>query len=278
MKKEKDTTKTADKPAQKKGARIALKIANVLINILIVAVLIVSVLIATLALTSKANGGVPSIFGYSFHTIMSPSMEGGNENYGGGDYHVGDLVIGKATKGNTNEVFEVGDIIVYTTQKDDTPDGVEMIAHRVVKREDLGNGLFEYTTKGDNNDIEDAVAHTAADIVAVTYDHDYDGKVLRGFGNVLNFLRSPSGFFLVVLLPMIIFFLYAIVRVVLNALNYKKTKASEDKEDIEREKQAAIDAAVKAALAAVGKSEDAPAEGTPAEEAVEDTAEETPAE
>ena len=265
MKKEKTTNTN---PEQKKGAKIAMKIVNIFINTLIIVVLLMSILIATLALTSKSNNGVPSIFGYSFHTIMSPSMEGGSDVYEGGDYRVGDLVIGKATNGNPNEVYEVGDIVVYTTQNDNLPDGVEMICHRVIARDQQDDGSYLYTTKGDNNDEEDQAKHGAADIVAVCYDHSYKGAVWRGFGNVLNYLRTSQGFFLVVLLPMIIFFLYEILRVVMNALNYKKAKSVEDKADAEREKQEAVDAAVKAALAAVGKT----ADDVPAADAFDDAA------
>ena len=265
MKKEKTTNTN---PEQKKGAKIAMKIVNIFINTLIIVVLLKSILIATLALTSKSNNGVPSVFGYSFHTIMSPSMEGGSDVYEGGDYRVGDLVIGKATNGNPNEVYEVGDIVVYTTQNDNLPDGVEMICHRVIARDQQDDGSYLYTTKGDNTDEVDQTKHGAADIVAVCYDHSYKGAVWRGFGNVLNYLRTSQGFFLVVLLPMIIFFLYEILRVVMNALNYKKAKSVEDKADAEREKQEAVDAAVKAALAAVGKT----ADDVPAADASDDAA------
>lgn len=286
--KKKDITPATEnaKPEQKKGAKIALKIVNIVINTLIVCVLIVSIVIATLALTSKANDGVPSIFGYSFHTIMSPSMVGGSDQYQGGNYNVGDLVIGKTTGKNPNEVYEIGDIVVFTTKNDNTPDGVEMICHRVIAREKTNAGVYIYTTQGDNNPEPDGATHTAADIVAVCYDHSYNGAVWSGFGYALNYIRTSQGFFLVVLLPMIIFFLYEILRVVMNALSYKKSKAAEDKEDVEREKQAAVDAAVKAALAAVGKTEDdvqsaapdAPADDTPADsDAPADTADEAPA-
>ena len=274
--KEKEKTQIENKPEKSKGAKIAMKIVNIVINILIVVVLLTSILVATLALSSKANNGVPSIFGYSFHTIQSPSMEGGSDKYEGGDYYVGDLVIGKATNCNPKEVFEVGDIVVYTTQNDDTPDGVNMICHRVIEREQDDNGTFFYITKGDNSSLEDPDPHTAAEIVSVCYSHDYQGAVWKGFGNFLDYIRTPQGFFLVVLLPMIIFFLYEIVRVVMNALVYKKTKAQDQKEDAEREKQEAVDAAVKAALEAVGKG-DAPAEKDAAP-ADEDDADAAPAE
>ena len=245
--------------------KVVKKIGNVIINILIVMVLLVSVVIAALALTSKANGGVPSILGYSFHTIQTQSMEGGSEDFDGGDYLVGDLVIGKVTNSNPNEVYEVGDIVVYTKENEDAPNGVMMIVHRVIKREEVG-GAFAYVTKGDNNDIADDGQRSASDIVAVCYDRDYQGAVIKGFGSALDFIRTPTGFFFVVLVPMIIFFLYEIIRVVMNTLNYKKAKSEEEKENAEKEKQEAVQAAVAAALAAVKNEDEPKAEPAPAAE------------
>ena len=241
-----------EKNNESKGKKIVMTIFNTFINVLIVLVLVVSLVVATLALTSKANNGVPSILGYSFHTIQTKSMEGGNPQYEGGSYDVGDLVIGKTTGGNPNEVYEVGDIVVYTTGDDD----IAMVVHRIIEVEDVGGGVLAYTTKGDNNDIPDSLAHTADQIVAVTYDHNFHGSVIKGVGKVLDFIRTGQGFFFVVLLPMIIFFLYEIVRVVLNAVNYRNAKTMEEIENSKEDQQAAIDAAVAAALAAMNKSGD----------------------
>lgn len=47
-------------------------------------------------------------------------------------------------------------------------------------------------------------------------------------GNFLSFIRTQLGFFLCVLLPMIIFFVYEAVRVVLNLLAYNKEKTLEE--------------------------------------------------
>ena len=245
---------------QSKGKRIAKAILNTVINVLIVLVLITSVVVATLALTSKANNGVPSIFGFSFHTIQTGSMKGGNKNYEGGNYEPGDLVIGKVTNASPNDVYEVGDIVVYTLKDEEAPNGVRMITHRVVEREKNESGYYYYITKGDNNSLEDTGERYGSDIVAVCYDSDYHGAVLKGVGGAMDYIRTPGGFFVVVLIPMIIFFLYEIIRVVLNTMNYKKSKAAEDKESAEREKQEAVDAAVKAALEAQKNAQsDAPA-------------------
>ena len=269
--KKKEETKN-NKPDQKKGAKIAKTIINVIINIMIVVVLLISILVATLALTSKANDGVSNIFGYTFHTIMTDSMEGGSDKYEGGSYNVGDLVIGKATDGNVHEVYEVGDIVVFKTADPDKP----LIAHRIVQIGENENGVRTYTTKGDNAPAIDPTPLVASSIYAVCYDHDYHGAVLRGVGGIINKLNTSEGFFFFILLPMIIFFLYEIIRVVLNAVDFRNSKAKEEREQSDEDRKAEIDAAVKAALEAAGVGQSAktepvnsaPAEDTaPAEEA-----------
>lgn len=281
---------TKSKAPESKGIKVVKAIFNTIINVLIVIVLITSLLVAILALTSRANSGVASIFGYSFHTIQTSSMQGGSDEYEGGDYDPGDLVIGKATNNDADAVYEIGDIVVYSAGEDEnTPDRVSMIAHRIVAREEDSDGKYIYTTKGDNNPVEDDATHYAYSIVSVCYSDDYHGAVIKGVGRAMDYIRTGEGFFFVVLLPMIIFFMYEIVRVVLNTLNYKKAKSDEDKEAAEREKQEAVEAAVRAALDAreneakqaeeeAAAAEDDGAAEAQAAEAPAETPAETPAE
>ena len=56
----------------------------------------------------------------------------------------------------------------------------------------------------------------------------YTGTKIPGLGNVLSFIRTQLGFFLCILLPMIIFFIYEGIRVVINLLAYNKEKAIEE--------------------------------------------------
>lgn len=244
--------KTQQNETPSKGKRIVKTILNTIINILIVLVLLTSVLIAALSLSSKANNGVATIFGYSFHTIQTASMDGGNPKYPGGDYKVGDLVIGKE-KGASDRDYVAGDIISYRTQNDENQ--TVLICHRIIDVAD-DNGVKIYQTMGDANDAPDQYEKQDYlhnyDIASVCYDADYHGTVLKGWGKPLDFIRQPTGFFFVVLLPMIIFFMYEIVRVVLNAMSYKKSKEEESKENAEKEKDEAVKAAVAAALAANG--------------------------
>ena len=188
--------------------RILKKIFNVIIDILIVLLLAISVLVAALALASKAEG-VPSVLGYVPLSVQSDSMVP--------EFEKGDLIISKAVDDST--ALEKGDVITFKT----IIEGVDALnTHRIVDISETG-GVEFYTTKGDNNDIEDTepVARTA---VAAKW----DGIRLAGFGSAYDFLTSQFGFFLVILLPLIIFFLYEIIRFIKNLIEYNKEKALEE--------------------------------------------------
>ena len=188
--------------------QILKKVLNTIINILIVLLLAISVLVAALALASKAEG-VPSVLGYVPLSVQSDSMIP--------EFEKGDLIISKAVDDST--ALEKGDVITFKANIE----GVDTLnTHRIVD-ETTTDGYVFYTTKGDNNDIEDTepVARTA---VAAKW----DGIRLAGFGSAYDFLTSQFGFFLVILLPLIIFFLYEIIRFIKNLIEYNKEKALEE--------------------------------------------------
>lgn len=246
-------TKTQNK-TESKGMKIAKAIFNTIINILIVLVLITSLLIAVMALTSKATG-LSTIFGHTIQSVQSDSMKGGSpDGYGGGDYAKGDLIIGKATNANPNAVYKVGDIITYRYL--DSDGNSALLSHRIVDSYTDNDGNAFYQTWGDNREVSNVPDQAAkneyinsSSVVAINYSADYNGKVIKGLGNVLDYLRTQQGFFFVVLLPMIIFFMYALVRVIISASEYKKSKADDAKDE-------AVKAAVAAALAEKGVKQD----------------------
>lgn len=247
-------TKTQNKP-QSKWKRIGLKILNTVINIMIILVLIVSVLIAAMALTSKSNG-ISTVFGYTIQPIQSNSMLGGSpDGYPGGDFGQGDLMIAKATDFDSTAVYQLGDIVTFRAGSSISGDAM-LIAHRIVDVVVDENGNYSYQTQGDNREtspdpdqFETKDYLTASSIGSVFYSDSYQGTILKGWGSVLDFLQTQLGFFLVVLLPMIIFFMYELIRVVLNFNNYKKAKVDEEKE-------AAVKEAVAVALAGQQVDED----------------------
>lgn len=218
------------------------KIFNTIINILIIAVLVISVLVATLALTSKSSG-ISNILGNTIQVVVSDSMSGGNPDFEGGDFAKGDVIIGKVVKNEENpnpEEFEVGDIITYKGYLQNNEQlGEQLICHRIVAVDDI-KGMPVYQTQGDNRQIcpvpdqENITDYVFPEqIVAKFHTDDFDGKKLEGVGKVYEFINSQLGFFLCILLPMIIFFIYVLITVVINFVEYKKAK-----EDEEREKNA----------------------------------------
>ncbi len=219
------------------------KIFNTIIDIFIVLILVVSILVVVLSLTSKSSG-VPNVLGIAPLSVESYSMED--------TINKGDLIFCEVIEELQYE-FEVGDIVTFPI----TIDGVDTLnTHRIVEViED--DGITYYKTQGDNpktNPEPDEELQTSYTILA-----KYTGKKIPVVGNFLSFIRTQLGFFLCVLLPMIIFFIYEAIRVVMNLVAYNKEKAlAEAKEAVqsaeltEEQKQRAIEEY----LASLGQNSD----------------------
>jgi len=219
------------------------KIINTIVDVLIVLVLIVSILVVVLSLTSKSSG-VPNICGYAPLNVASYSMEP--------TINKGDLIFSKVTNDIDYE-YKVGDIVTFPIEID----GVQTLnTHRIIEIiED--DDITYYKTQGDNKDtnpIADEEMQTSSSIVAV-----YTGTKIPAIGNFFGFIRTQLGFFLCVLLPMILFFVYEAIRVIMNLLAYNKEKtlaeaqeAVQNAELTEEQKQRAIEEY----LASLGQNSD----------------------
>lgn len=217
------------------------KVINIVIDVLVVLILLVSGIILTLSLTSQETGS-PNLFGYTLNAIQTGSMEP--------QFYAGDLLIGKTT--DVGEDYNKGDIVFFeSSYKAD--DGVEykmVKCHRIIKIKD-DNGIKYYLTKGDNNSISDESTDgwlTDAKIVGIYETNDYQGMKLEGVGATIDFLQSFWGFFFVIVLPMILFFIYELIRVIRNVMAYTREKAivaakeaAENAELSEAQKQKAIE-------------------------------------
>lgn len=191
--------------------KIVKRVFNVFVDILIILVLVISILVVTLSITSRSSG-VPNIFGYSPLSVQSDSMEN--------TFFQNDLIICRTT--DVNDVFEKGDIVTFPIKIE----GIETLnTHRIIDVVEQ-NGIKYYTTKGDNpntNPVADEVEQTSNSIVA-----KYTGTRIPNIGAFFSFIRTQLGFFLVILLPMILFFVYEAIRVIMNVIAYNKEKAAEE--------------------------------------------------
>ena len=207
------------------------KVFNIFADVVIILVLLISVLVMVLSLTSQ-EAGVPNIFGFAPLSVMSDSMED--------TIMKNDVIISEYT--NDFEMkYQVGDVVTYPIKINDVK---TFNTHRIVEViED--EGITYYRTKGDNEQaspIADDDLQTSTTIVA-----KWTGTRIPGLGAFFSFIRTQLGFFLCVLLPMIIFFVYEAIRVILNVIAYNKAKATEEaaetvaKADLtEEQKQRAI--------------------------------------
>lgn len=210
-------------------SKVVKKVFNAIIDIIVVLILIISIIVVTLSLTSRSSG-VPNIFGIAPMSVETESMKD--------TLNQGDLIFSKvATPGETE--FAVDDIVSFYQ---DIEGQQRINTHRiveVVKDKDL----TYYRTKGDNNSDPDPDLKLADQFVA-----KYTGTKIPGVGNFFSFIRTQLGFFLVILLPMILFFVYQAIRVIMNIIAYNKEKAAEEaaaavanSELTEEQKQRAIE-------------------------------------
>ena len=83
--------------------------------------------------------------------------------------------------------------------------------------------MRSFTTKGDNNDVADTHIISDGDIV---------GKyvfALPQMGKVMDFLSSSMGFLIVIVLPMLLFFIYQVYHLIVVGMNLKRAMAEEDR-------------------------------------------------
>lgn len=173
--------------------RSAGRIVNIGINVILVLAIIVAACCTYVSYVSTSGNGVPSILGMRLFSIQTDSMYP--------EMSPGDLIIGSGIK-DTSEL-EIGDIITYWT----VIDGQRVLnTHRITQIYD-GGGYLIFETKGDNNTAVDALTVHESEVVA-----QYNGVKLPGAGKVFDYLQTSTGFLLVVVIPVAIFFLFHLIQ------------------------------------------------------------------
>lgn len=204
---------------------------NIIVDIIVVLILMVSIIVVMLSLTSKSSG-VPNIFGIAPLSVQTESMED--------TINPGDLIFCSLT--DIEDEFQKDDVVTFPIEIN----GEQVLnTHRIVEVVKDQNITY-YKTQGDNKETNpepDTDLQTSSTIVA-----KYTGTKIPGLGTVLSFIRTQLGFFLCILLPMILFFIYEAARVIMNLLAYNKEKAFEEAQSAvsnseltEEQKQKAIE-------------------------------------
>ena len=225
----------------------AKKIAGLIGSILIWVFVGFSALITVLVFSAQGSSdGIPSVFGKSLLTIQTASMED--------TYNIGDMVLMTKLTDEEKTDLKIGDIVTYRAPIDIDGDGMigDINTHRIVSH-DPDTGVI--VTKGDNNILKDNEGDTAYTI----HRNDVIGQCtekgkLGGVGNVINFLRSSLGFFLCIVLPLILFFLYELYNFITVLVSERAKKAPVAKETEEEIKRRAIEEYIKSQQAAAAEA------------------------
>ncbi len=206
------------------------KVVGVLLSVLLWAIILLTALFTFTTLATKDTKNVSRIAGFTPLVVLSDSMAP--------TFNAGDLIIIKAC--DPSKLVE-GDIITFHTIIENA---YALNTHRINSIQEI-NGIRSYTTKGDNNDIADMRMISDGDVVG-----KYVAK-LPIMGRLINFLSSATGFLLVIVVPMLLFFVYQVYHLIMVSINLKKAIAAEEAtEASQKESEAAAKLAeAEAALA-----------------------------
>jgi len=153
-----------------------------LINLLIIfLIFLIASSIFTMVQAKLNPKSIPSFLGYRPFTILSGSMQPLLEE--------GDMILVKPVEANS---VEAGDVITFWTQEE------ILVTHRVVDIVQQEDGGMGYKTKGDANEVEDHQLVAGEQLI---------GKLVLDIpkgGYVAEFVQTPKGIILCILLPFVL--------------------------------------------------------------------------
>ncbi len=180
------------------------KILNIVVNVILVIAIIMAAVCTYVSFVSTSGSGVPSILGIRPFTVQSDSMYP--------ELQPGDLIIDAAVKDPSK--LKIGDIVTYWT----IIDGERVLnTHRITGIYDGGTyRIFE--TKGDRNTIADPLTVHESEIVG-----QYKFRI-PGVGKVLDYLQTSTGFLIIIVLPVLLFFIFHLVQFFRVLFEYQNVK------------------------------------------------------
>lgn len=206
------------KGLERKSMKALKKGVTVFVSIVLWMIILLAALFAFTTLATKDQSQVASVAGFTPMVVKTDSMAP--------TFEAGDLIM--IRKCDTSQLKE-GDIVCFHTIIENE---YALNTHRIYKIDETA-GVRSYTTKGDNNEISDQHVIADGDIVG-----KYVGRLPK-MGKVMDFLSSSVGFLVVIVLPMLLFFIYQVYHLVMVTISLKKAMAVEEAEQrIAAEEQA----------------------------------------
>ena len=201
-----------------------LTITGIALCVILIPILIINCTLIIKSFVHKDE--VPGIGGNIPLIVLTDSMYP--------DIKSGDLIICRDV--DTDDI-EVGDVISFY---DPAGNGTSVVTHKVVEIIDE-NGTRSFRTRGTNNNTDDRLPVPEDKVIA-----EYTGVRIPGAGGVAIFMQSTTGLIICVVVPIVLFVGYDVIRRRL----YEKNKA-DDVEALKAELEA-----LKAAAAAKAEPAD----------------------
>lgn len=199
------------------------KIGSIIADVLVAFVVVFAAVITIMVITSTKNETkTPNLFGYAVMNVETDSMESEK------GFSAGDLIIVEMLDDEEVDDLKVGDVVSYVMYDQKTSTKI-VNTHRIVEKNEYGGRAF-YRTRGDNAFEKDLDQASYRNILG-----KWTGAKISGLGTVFKFLRSQLGFFLCILLPIALFFLWQLYKLIVAINDNKKAKALEELSENEEE-------------------------------------------
>ena len=180
------------------------KTLNVAINVFLIVAIVIAAVCTYISFVNTSGNGVPNILGLRLLSIQTDSMYPALLS--------GDMIIDVAVKDPAD--LRPKDIITYWT----VINGERVLnTHRIETIYNAGNYLI-FETKGDNNTSVDPLTVHESELVGQYWFR------IPGLGKVFDYLQTSTGFLLVVLIPVFLFFIYHLVQFFRVLFEYQNVK------------------------------------------------------
>ena len=191
-------------------------VLNLLIKVAayLLVIFTVFMMIFTIFTVTTVDRNDRSVFGLRFYVVLTDSMSKSDKN-ADMDVHfnAGDIIFVKNVKDKTK--LEAGDIIAFMSSNSESYGATITHMIREVKRTDDGK-ILGYVTFGTNTDTNDEALVEPAYVLG-----KYAGR-LPGVGHFFEYLRSPIGYVIFILVPFILLILYNGINAIRLFRRYKR--------------------------------------------------------
>lgn len=182
----------------------------------------VFMMIFTIVSVNTFNRNDRNLFGLRFYIVLSDSMSAT-------DFDAGDLVIIKEVDPTT---LQEGDIIAYQSQNSDNYGAT--VTHKIRAKTTDANGNPGFITYGTTTGVDDETVVTYPFILG-----EYQAA-LPGVGTFFQFLKTPQGYIVCILIPFLLLIIYQGLNCVKIFKLYKEEQMAElqaEKDELEAQKK-----------------------------------------